>query len=180
MTGLAAVRDEVLRRADIAQHAERAGFRRGPGRAWYCGFHPDEHPSCSIRENLIRCWSQCSRCWNAIDLQMTATNIPYVEALRQLADEYGVPWPSGNRRRLASLVERGEHERREEAEFFRIAATCMAEEILDELPEAVPERYPQTRFVTGLRAAHGGELPEDISAWLETRPSGGGHQAEAR
>jgi DNA primase len=87
---LTAVRDEVLRRADIIRHAQRAGFRRGRGRALHCGFHDDKHPSCSIRNNRVRCWGQCSRSWDVIDLEMAVTGATFPADVRQFAAEYGV------------------------------------------------------------------------------------------
>jgi hypothetical protein len=59
-----------------------------------------------------------------------------------------------------ALAERREHEQRKmrAAEFFRIAAVSVAEQTLDELPEAIPERYVPTQLLLDLRAAQGSAL----------------------
>jgi hypothetical protein len=44
------------------------------------------------------------------------------------------------------------------AEFFRIAAASMAERVLAELPDAVPERFVPTQLLLSLRASHDSAL----------------------
>jgi hypothetical protein len=90
--GLDYVRRTVIERADIVRHALRAGFRKY-GRGWLCGFHEDRNPSASIRRGYIRCFT-CGAHWNVIDLEMEVSGCNFVTALRSLADEYHIPWPS--------------------------------------------------------------------------------------
>ncbi len=85
-----AAREAIRSAARIETHAERAGFRRGRGGRWHCGVHADKNPSCSIRGGLIRCWV-CNQAWNVIDLEMLATGASFLESLRTLAAEYGLP-----------------------------------------------------------------------------------------
>jgi len=44
------------------------------------------------------------------------------------------------------------------AEFFRIAAASMAEQLLNDLPEAAPERHAPTQLLIDLRKAQGAAL----------------------
>ncbi len=82
------------------------------------------------------------------------------------------------RRRPASvserraLAERRQREQREtrDAEFFRIAAASVAEHILDELPEAVSERFGPTQLLLDLRAAHRAALLAIYRNFRECEP----------
>jgi hypothetical protein len=83
-------------------------------------------------------------------------------ALRWLSSFTGLPLgdrPASRAERRA-LMDRREREQREmrAAECFRIAAASIAEQTLDELPEAVPERYVPTQLLLDLRAAQGSAL----------------------
>lgn len=89
---LQGVRDEVLRRADIAEHAERAGFRRR-GRTWFCAFHENTRtPAASIKNGRVHCFGACARSWDVIDLTMARHGVDYVGALRILAQDYSIPF----------------------------------------------------------------------------------------
>lgn len=90
LSWVAGAREAVLRAARIEDHAARAGFRTGRNRRWYCGAHEDRNPSCSIHKGSIRCWP-CGQSWNVIDLEMMASGVPFLKALRSLAAEYGIP-----------------------------------------------------------------------------------------
>ena len=61
------------------------------------------------------------------------------------------------RRALAQWRERQQRDM-QAADYFQFAAVRMAEEILDQLPEAVPERYAPTQLLLALRAAQGAGL----------------------
>jgi len=93
-TDLTAVRDEILRRADIVAHAQAAGFRRR-GRSWFCVFHKDHVPSVSIKNRHVHCFA-CNRTWDAIDLVRKMHGLDYVSALKVLAAELFIPWPDEN------------------------------------------------------------------------------------
>jgi len=83
-------------------------------------------------------------------------------ALRWLSDFTGLPLDGrpATRAERRALAERREREQRDmrAADFFRIAAASMAEQILDDLPEAVPERYVPTQLLLDLRAANSAAL----------------------
>jgi len=81
----------------------------------------------------------------------------YLQVLSQLAAEHGVIWPSDHPQAPAEGHFLQEEEMRE-AQFFRMASECLAETLLNNLPEAVPERFGPTQFLLALRAAHGGAL----------------------
>jgi hypothetical protein len=84
-------RDEILRRADLAEIAELCGFKRGRySKAWHCGFHDDRTPSASIRGCSIRCFGECGRSWDVFALIQQAHGVDFRGALAWLADHYGV------------------------------------------------------------------------------------------
>src|SRR5579885_2933404 len=84
------------------------------------------------------------------------------DALRWVADFADVTLDDrpATRETRRAIGERREREQRElqEAGFFRFAAVRMAEEILDVLPEAVPERSGPTQLRLALRTAEGAAL----------------------
>ena len=98
-------RDEILRRADIAEIAEYCGFRRGRYKSWHCGFHDDRTPSASIKGRSIRCFGECGRSWDIFQLIQQAHNVDFRGALAWLADHYGVPV-----NRPLTLVERARYQ----------------------------------------------------------------------
>lgn len=95
-------------------------------------------------------------------------------ALRWLATFTGVPLtdraPTAAERR--SLSARRERDQREmlDAEAWRIAVECVAEEILDALPEAVPARYLPTQLLLRLRASRPAALLTFFREWMERDP----------
>lgn len=89
---LDSIRDQVISRTPIREWAIRAGFRSG-GRMLKCRDHDDASPSVSIRGHRLHCFS-CNRWWDAIDLAMDLWGCTFVEALKRLAAEHGIPWQS--------------------------------------------------------------------------------------
>jgi hypothetical protein len=135
------------------------------GKRWRggCPIHDGTHANFSVdpETGLWRCWS-CGRYGNVEGLEMALTNVTWREAVTEVERIIGrvlLDRPASRAARRA-LADRREGEQRElqAAEFFRIAATSMAEQVLDELPGAVPERYGSTQLLRSLRAARGAEL----------------------
>lgn len=97
-----------------------------------------------------------------LDLIQRVLSCDRAGALRWLSNFTGIPLEnqSATRAQQRALAQRRESEQREvcAAEFFRLAAASMAEQILDELPEAVPERYAPTQLLLELRAAQSAAL----------------------
>lgn len=92
-----------------------------------------------------------------LDLIQRVLGCDRAGALRWLSNFTGLPLGDrpatrDERRALAEHRERTQREMRA-AELFRLAATSIAEQILDELPEAVPERFSPTQCLLNLRAA---------------------------
>ena len=97
-----------------------------------------------------------------------------VGALRWLSQFTGLaldgqPFTRAQRRVLADQRERERREIRK-AQFFRIAATNMAERVLDELPEDVPDRFGPTQFLLNLRSADGPALLTVYRDFIEREP----------
>jgi hypothetical protein len=92
-----------------------------------------------------------------LDLIERALGCDRVGALQWLSDFTGLPLKDrpATRAERRVLAQRREREQRDmrAADFFRIAATSMAEQILYDLPEAVSERYAPTPLLLDLRAA---------------------------
>ncbi len=97
-----------------------------------------------------------------LDLVQRVQGVNRADALRWVADFAGVTLDDrpATRETRRAIGERREREQRElqEAGFFRFAAVRMAEEILDVLPEAVPERSGPTQLRLALRTAEGAAL----------------------
>lgn len=94
-----------------------------------------------------------------ISLEMALTGATWRDAVTEIERIIGrvlLHRPASRATRQA-LADRRDAQWREmqAAEFFRIAAMSMAEQVLDELPEAVPERYYPTQLLLNLRAARG-------------------------
>jgi hypothetical protein len=109
-----------------------------------------------------------------LDLIQRVLGCERAEALRWLSDFTGLPLED----RVATFAERRafaeRHEREEreiqDAESFRIAAMSLAEEILDQLPAAVPARYAPTQLFLRLRASQGPDLLALFREWYERDP----------
>lgn len=142
----------ALRVLDLRQRGKRW---RGP-----CPIHGGKHDSFSVdpETGLWRCWSVCGRGGDIIALEITLTGVPWreaVEAVEQIIGRNLIDRPA-TRAEWRAVAERRERERREirAAEFFRIAAASVAQQILnDELSETVPERYDPTQLLLHLRDA---------------------------
>ena len=92
-TDLRAVRDEACARADLRSLAMQAGFREVPRRpkALRCIHGPDRNPSARVYQGRVKCDS-CQGSWSPVDLVMLASGVGYVEALKILAADTGVPF----------------------------------------------------------------------------------------
>jgi hypothetical protein len=136
------------------------------GKQWraHCPIHRGKHDSFSVEAatGLWRCWSDCGRGGDIIALEIALTGAAWREAMAEVERIIGRilldrPGTRGERRALAERREREQLEMRA-AEFFRIAAMSMAEHVLDDLPEGVPERFGPTQLLLNLRRADGAEL----------------------
>jgi hypothetical protein len=145
----------LLRVPDLRQRRKRWRGR--------CPIHCGEGASFSVdsETGLWRCWSQCGR-GDIIELEIALTGATWRDAVSEIERIIGRvllnrPASVTERRALAERREREQQETRD-AEFFRTAAASVAEHILNELPEAVPERFGPTQLLLDLRAARGAAL----------------------
>jgi hypothetical protein len=153
---------------DLRQRGKR---QRGP-----CPIHRGKHDSFSVNPEtgLWRCWSVCGRGGDIIALEIALTGSPWPEAVAEVERIVGRallerPATCSERRALAERRKRKQGEMRA-AEFFRIAAASMAEQILEELPEAVPERFGPTQLLLSLGGAHGEALLALFRDYLAREP----------
>src|SRR5579863_8063334 len=153
---------------ELAQHGKRW---RGA-----CPIHRGKGFNFSVdpETGLWRCWSTCGRGGDIITLEMARTGAAWREAVAEVEHVLGrtlLDRPT-NRAERRSLAESRERARREvrDAEMFRIAAAAMAEQILEELPEAVPERFVPTQLLLSLRRADDAALLALYHDWLEHEP----------
>jgi hypothetical protein len=145
---------------DVAVYYElRLPSLRQRGKRWRgpCPIHSGKHESFSVdpESGRWRCWSSCGRGGDIIALEMELTGAVWRTAVAEVEQMTGrvlLDRPANSAERQ-SLAERRTLELREirDAESFRIAALAMAEQILDELPDAVPERFGSTQLLLSLR-----------------------------
>jgi hypothetical protein len=107
LSNLDSIRQQVLERVSVRDCAIQCGFRptRGPSGKLHSGFREDKNPSCSIKGDYITDWGTGTR-WNVIDLTMQSTGCNYIQALRQLAEEVGIPWPTATQRDIQEARDR--------------------------------------------------------------------------
>jgi hypothetical protein len=163
---------------EVAQYyVTRSPDLRQRGKRWRgaCPVHKGTHPNFSVnpQAGLWRCWS-CGRYGDVIALEMALTGAPWREAVAEVGRIIGrvlldQPATRAERRALADRREREQREMRA-AEFFRIAATGMTEQILEELPEAVAERFGPTQLLRSLRGADGDPLRALYRDYLAREP----------
>jgi hypothetical protein len=159
-------------------YALRAPGLRQRGKRWRepCPIHRGEHDSFSVdpETGLWRCWSVCGRGGDIIALEIALTGAPWREAVAAVEQVIGrnlIDRPATRVERRAAI----ERRRRDQSEMrdavaWRIAIECMAEEVLEELPEAVPERYGPTQLLLCLRAARGSDLLPLYRDYCEREP----------
>lgn len=49
-----------------------------------CPFHNDRNPSATVKNNKLRCWSQCSKSFDVIEVYRKIHGVSFVEAVKQL------------------------------------------------------------------------------------------------
>jgi hypothetical protein len=146
--------------SDVARYyAARVPNLRQRGKRWRgpCPIHRGKHENFSVdpETGLWRCWSGCARGGDVIALEMELTGSPWRGAVAELEQVIGrvlLDRPASRAERQ-SFAERRKLEIREirDAESFRIAALAMAEQTLEELRDAVPERFGPTQLLLSLR-----------------------------
>ena len=89
--------EEVQQRADIVEVISRYVTLKKAGRNWkgLCPFHPDKNPSfvVSPEKQLFHCFG-CGAGGNVFTFLMRYEKISFYEALKTLADSYGIELPS--------------------------------------------------------------------------------------
>jgi hypothetical protein len=169
----------ALTRSDVAvYYAWRVPALRQRATRWRgrCPIHQGKGYNFSVdpETGLWRCWSGCGCGGDIIALEMALTGAAWREAVAGVEGIVGrvlLDRPASRAERR-SLAERREHERGEmrDAELFRITAMAVAEQILEELPEAVPERFGPTQLLLSLRRADGASLLALYRGWREHEP----------
>jgi CHC2 zinc finger len=169
----------ILSSADVAIYfALRVPDLGQRGKRWRgrCPIHRGKHDSFSVNPEtgLWRCWSDCGCGGDIIALEIALTGAQWLDAVAEVEYIIGrslINRPATRAERQA-WTERREREQREmrAAEFFRTAATSLAEHVLDQLPEAVPERFGPTQLLLSLRGADGAPLRTPYRDYLAREP----------
>jgi DNA primase len=149
-----------------AYYAERAPGIKQRGRRWRgpCPIHGgrDANFSVDCETGLWKCFSQCGRGGDMVALEMVLTSATWRDAVTEIERIIGrslLRGPANLSQRRAGARKRSRDQRdRDDAEVWRLASEYMFELVLEELPEAVPERHYPTQQLLTLRAAHGPDL----------------------
>jgi hypothetical protein len=169
----------VLNISEVAVfYAARVPDLRQQGQRWRgrCPIHRGKHNSFSVDPvtGLWRCWSDCGRGGDIIALEIALTGATWREAVASVEHTIGriLLDRVANRAERRILAERRELLAREmrEAEFFRVAAETIGEQVLEELPEAAPERFAQTQLLLCLRGARDAGLLAVYRDYVEREP----------
>ena len=59
-------------------------FFDGKTKGILCPFHNDKNPSCSIKNNRLRCWSQCNKSFDSIAVYMKLHDKSFIESVKAL------------------------------------------------------------------------------------------------
>jgi hypothetical protein len=147
--------------------------KRGRARAFY---RNGENTQAVSLDDAKGCWydHRDGKGGGLLDLIQLVLGRDRAGALRWLSNFTGLPLDDrpATRSERRALAERREREQREmrNAKFFRIAAVCVAEQALAELPEAVPGRFAPTQLFLSLRASHGRALLAVYRGFREHEP----------
>jgi hypothetical protein len=157
------LRQAIIDRADVAELAREAGFRKGRGKNWHCPFHgEDKRPSASLHKGRVHCFV-CGRSWSPIDLAMTATGADFRGAVLLLAERYQIPWSEGpvsdsDRRRWAAEQARDRADL-PAARAWRRATIDLLNSLLDQLKCAL--------FDPSMPEPRPAEI-QDLARWRQT------------
>lgn len=141
-----------------------------------CPLHQGKGYNLSVNPEtgLWRCWSSCGRGGDIISFEMALSGSPWYEAVAEVEHIVGrgLLYRPANRFERRLLAERREREGREsrEAELFRIAASSIADLILEDLPEAVPERFGPTQLLLSISRASRTDLLAIYRDWKDSEP----------
>jgi hypothetical protein len=146
-------------------YAVRAPKLRQRGNRWRgpCLIHGGKHDNFSVnaKAGFYRCWS-CDAKGDIIGFERALTGAAFPEAVAAIEGIVGRPLlerPT-NRAEIRRAAEAAARDRRElqAAEYFKLAAEQAYGLVLEELPEATPERYAPTQALLEIRTAQGPEL----------------------
>ena len=89
-------RDELLLRCDIVDVVSKTVNlkKRGSNYWGLCPFHNEKTPSFSVSadKQIFKCFG-CGEGGNVISFVMKSENLTYIEAVRSLAEQYGMSMP---------------------------------------------------------------------------------------
>jgi len=157
--------------ARLPKLRQRGSRWRGP-----CPIHGGKSDNFSVdaKTGLWRCWSGCGRGGDIITLEIALTSAAFLEAVAAIEGIVGRPLlerPT-NRAEVRRAAEAAARDRRElqAAEHFKLAIEQAYELVLEELPEASPERYPPTQALLEIRTGQGPELLAMYRDWHKREP----------
>jgi DNA primase len=115
--------EQVLARADIVDVVRRYVSLEKSGKNWkgLCPFHDDHDPSLKVHEGkgIYKCFA-CGAGGNAIGFIMELEGWSFPEAVRHLADQYGVEMPDQD----PEEAERQKKRRNRKQQYFHILETA--------------------------------------------------------
>lgn len=162
-----------------AYYATRVPKLRQRGNRWRgpCRLHGGKADNLSIdaRTWRWRCWSGCNTGGDIVAFEMALTGAAFLDAVRTIESLIGRqlldrPTSRAEAEELARKRGRDVADMRA-AEHFKMGAQQVFEMILDELPEASPERFDPTQALLEIRRAGAGVALRDLYRdWREREP----------
>ena len=141
-----------------AYYAARVPKLRQRGNRWRgpCPIHGGKHDNFSIdaKAGFYCCWS-CDAKGDIVAFERARAGATFLEAVTAIEGIIG-------RRLLDRPTSR--------AEYFQVAAEMTFEHILEDLPEAAPERFAPTQALLEIRRAHGPSLLALYRDWRKREP----------
>jgi hypothetical protein len=160
-----------------AYYAARVPKLRQRGNRWRgpCPIHGGKHDNFSIdaKAGFYCCWS-CDAKGDIVAFERARTGATFLEAVTAIEGIIGrrlLDRPT-SRAEVRRAAEAAACDRRDldAAEYFRVAAEMTFEHILEDLPEAAPERFAPTQALLEIRRAHGPSLLALYRDWRKREP----------
>ena len=97
---------------------------------YICPFHPDKHPSLSVKGEHWKCWS-CEASGDVIDFVQEYFQLDFISALIKLADDFGIEIDAPEPTQMDPLEKLGKIIEMESKDFYTKQLKARKQEIAD-------------------------------------------------